>query len=105
MIIIGALGLLIASCEMSVGSQGLAGLDGRDGEDGQVEIYSGTFTIDSDNDFGEIDEYISIASYSWDVLDVSTVDDGVVLATFVLMEILHGIQCLYQHHSKMMLLY
>lgn len=80
MIIIGALGLLIASCEMSVGPQGPAGLDGRDGEDGQVEIYSGTFTIDSDNDFGEIDEYISIASYSWGVLDVSTVDDGVVLA-------------------------
>lgn len=77
MIIIGALGLLIASCEMSVGPQGPAGQDGRDG---QVEIYSGSFTIDSDNDFGKIDDYKSIASYSWNVLSVSTVDNGVVLA-------------------------
>ncbi len=76
-IIIGLLGFIISSCEVSVGPEGPAG---RDGRDGQVEIYSGTFTINSDNDFGVVDDFVSVASYAWDLLDVATVDEGLVLA-------------------------
>ncbi len=76
-IIIGLLGFIIASCEVSVGPEGPAGRDGRDGE---VEIYNGTFTINSNNDFGVIDDFVSVASYEWDILDVATVDEGLVLA-------------------------
>ncbi len=68
---------LITSCVFQEGSVGPAG---EDGLDGQVEIYNGTFEIDSDVDFAAVDEFVSIASYSWDILDESTVDEGVVLA-------------------------
>lgn len=76
-VFIGLLGFIISSCEVSVGPEGP---QGRDGRDGQVEIYSGTFTINSNNDFGVVDDFVSVASYSWDILDVSTVDEGLVLA-------------------------
>lgn len=75
--IIGIMGFLISSCISTIGPEGPSGRDGRDGE---VEIYNGFFTINSDNDFGVVDEYVSLASYGWDILDVSTVDEGLVLA-------------------------
>lgn len=76
-IIFGLIGFIISSCEISVGPEGPAG---RDGRDGQVEIYNGLFTINSDNDFGVVDEFVSVASYAWEILDVNTVDEGLVLA-------------------------
>lgn len=77
LIIIGILGFIISSCTLAVGPEGPPG---RDGQDGQVEIYNGTFTINANNDFGVVDEFISVASYEWQILDVSTVDEGLVLA-------------------------
>jgi len=76
-LIFGLLGFFISSCEISVGPQGPAG---RDGQDGGAEIYSGTFTINADADFGIVDEFVSLASYEWQILDVATVDEGLVLA-------------------------
>ncbi|MBO6793275.1 MAG: hypothetical protein JJ895_05155 [Balneolaceae bacterium] len=70
-------GVIFSSCIAAIGPEGPSGRDGRDGE---VEINNGTFVIDSNNDFGVVDEYISVASYAWGVLDVSTVDEGLVLA-------------------------
>ena len=75
--------LIFSSCVSTVGPEGPAGRDGRDGhdgDDGQVEIYNGTFTVDSDIDFGIVDEYVSVASYAWGILDEVTVDEGLVLA-------------------------
>ncbi|MGB0348160.1 MAG: hypothetical protein ACPGGA_11785, partial [Balneolaceae bacterium] len=65
-IIFGLIGFIISSCEISVGPEGPAG---RDGRDGQVEIYNGLFTINSDNDFGVVDDFVSVASYAWEILD------------------------------------
>ena len=70
-------GIIGASCVTAVGPEGPPG---RDGLDGQVEIYSETIIIDSDVDFGVQDEYVSVASYGWNILDESTVDYGIVLA-------------------------
>ncbi len=70
-------GIILSSCIATIGPEGPRG---RDGSDGEVEIYNGTFVIDSDNDFGVEDEFISVASYSWGILDESTVDEGLVLA-------------------------
>lgn len=67
-------GFLISSCVATIGPEG------PPGRDGVVEIYNGTFIIDSDIDFGRVDEFISIASYSWEMLNVQTVDEGVVVA-------------------------
>lgn len=74
---IASIGILLSACINTVGPQGPPG---RDGEDGKVEIYNGTFTINSEIDFGEVDEYVSVASYSWEILDEATVDEGLVLA-------------------------
>ncbi len=63
------IGLLTASCVGPTGPQGPAG----------SEVYSATIEIDSDVDFGVVDEFVSVASYGWNILDVSTVDDGLVL--------------------------
>lgn len=71
------LGFIFSSCIAAIGPEGPRGRDGRDGE---VEIYTGTFVINSDDDFGVVDEFVSVASYSWGVLDVSTVDEGLVIA-------------------------
>ncbi len=68
-------GILFTSC---VGTSGPAGPEGPAGQ--SAEIYSETITINSDLDFGVVDEYVSVASYGWNILDVETVDDGIVLA-------------------------
>lgn len=68
---------LFTSCVFQEGSVGPAG---RDGLDGEVEIYNGTFIIDSEVDFEVVDDFVSVASYSWDILDKTIVDEGVVLA-------------------------
>jgi len=41
-------------------------------------VFSDTITIFED-DFVADDEFISVAEYAWDILDVTTVDEGVVL--------------------------
>lgn len=71
------MGFIFSSCISTISPEGPRGRDGRDGE---VDIYNGSFVINSTNDFGVVDEYVSIASYGWDILDVSTVDEGLVLA-------------------------
>lgn len=68
-------GILLTSC---IGTSGPAGPEGQPGQ--SAEIYSETITIDSNLDFGVFDEFVSIASYGWNILDVETVDDGIVLA-------------------------
>lgn len=68
-------GILLMSC---IGTSGPAGPEGQPGQN--AEIYSETITIDSDLDFGIDDEFVSVASYGWNILDVETVDDGIVLA-------------------------
>ncbi|MCG8372681.1 MAG: hypothetical protein MI700_04070, partial [Balneolales bacterium] len=68
------LGLVTTSCIISTGPEG------PPGQDGVVEIYTSTITINADVDFGVFDQFVSIASYSWEILDVSTVDYGIVLA-------------------------
>lgn len=68
-------GILFTSC---ISSSGPAGPEGPTGA--SAEIYSETITIDSNIDFGIVDEYVSVASFGWNILDVETVDDGVVLA-------------------------
>lgn len=73
-------GFILSSCISAVGPEGPAGRDGRDGDDGYVEIYSGTFEIDADVDFGIVDDFVSVASYSWEILDELTVDEGLVMA-------------------------
>lgn len=67
-------GILFASC---IGTSGPAGPEGPAGE--SAEIYSETITINSDTDFGRDDEFVSIASYGWNILDEATVDEGLVL--------------------------
>lgn len=63
------------SCVDSVGPRGPEGPPGRD-----AEIYTESIQIDADIDFGVFNEYISIASYGWNILDVETVDYGMVVA-------------------------
>ncbi len=67
-------GILFTSC---IGSSGPTGPQGPSGQ--SAEIYSETITIDSDIDFGIVDEYVSVASYGWNILDEATVDEGLVL--------------------------
>ena len=59
------------------GPRGPRGYDGEDGEDG-AEVYSSTSTINAD-DFDVVDEFVSINEFEWDLLDESTVDEGLVL--------------------------
>lgn len=73
-------GIILSSCISAVGPEGPAGRDGRDGNDGYVEIYSATIDIDADVDFGVVDDFVSVASYSWGILDELTVDEGIFLA-------------------------
>lgn len=77
---VSTMALLTISSILSISCIANIGPEGPPGRDGQVEIYNGTFTIDDDRDFGVIDDFVSLASYSWDILDVSTVDEGLVLA-------------------------
>lgn len=63
------IGILTASCVGPTGPRGPAG----------SEVYSATIEIVSDEDFGIENEFVSIASYGWNILDISTVDDGLVL--------------------------
>lgn len=63
------------SCVESVGPRGPEGPPGRD-----AEIYTESIEIDADIDFGVVDEFVSVASYGWNILDVETVDYGMVLA-------------------------
>lgn len=73
-IIIIITGILFTSC---IGTSGPAGPEGPSGE--SAEIYSATIVIDSDIDFGVEDEFVSVASYGWNILDEATVDEGLVL--------------------------
>lgn len=66
--------ILITSC-VGVGPTGPRGPAGQD-----AEIYSETITIFSDEDFGVEDEFVSVASFGWNILDELTVDEGIVLA-------------------------
>lgn len=67
--------LITASCIESSGPIGPEGPPGRD-----AEIYSETIVIEADTDFGVVDEFVSVASYGWNILDEETVDFGLVLA-------------------------
>ncbi|MEQ9265632.1 MAG: hypothetical protein RLN81_10455 [Balneolaceae bacterium] len=64
------IGFFATSCVTEIGPAG---------EDGVVEIYTSTIVINSNIDFGVVDEFVSIASYEWNNLDEATVDYGVVL--------------------------
>ncbi len=66
------IGLITASCIGPTGPRGPAGPG--------TEIYSSTIEIVADEDFGVEDEFVSVASYGWNILDVSTVDEGIVMA-------------------------
>lgn len=66
--------ILAAGCTGPVGPQGPRGHSGTDG----VQIYSDIIRIYAD-DFVRIDEYVSVNSFAWDVLDEATVDEGLVL--------------------------
>lgn len=59
------------------GPRGPRGYDGIDGEDG-AQVYSSSSTIFA-NDFEIVDEFVSINEFEWDLLDESTVDEGLVL--------------------------
>lgn len=63
------IGIITASCVGPTGPRGPAG----------SEVYSATIEIDSDVDFGIEDEFVSVASYGWNILDEETVDYGLVL--------------------------
>ena len=67
--------LTIQACTIT--NEGPRGPQGRDGADG-VQIYSSTSTIFAD-DFDVVDEFVSINEFEWDILDESTVDEGLVL--------------------------
>lgn len=73
-IIILITGILFTSC---IGTSGPAGPEGPAGE--SAEVYSETIIIDSEVDFVIDDEFVSIASYGWNILDEATVDEGIVL--------------------------
>ncbi|MEQ9310398.1 MAG: hypothetical protein RLN90_13165 [Balneolaceae bacterium] len=73
-IIILITGILFTSC---IGTSGPAGPEGPAGE--SAEVYSETIIIDSEVDFVIDDEFVSIASYGWNILDEATVDEGLVL--------------------------
>tara|TARA_R110002126_G_scaffold15320_4_gene63083 strand:+ start:5252 stop:5773 length:522 start_codon:yes stop_codon:yes gene_type:complete len=66
--------LLFQAC--SIANEGPRGPRGADGADG-VQIYSSTSTIFAD-DFDVVDEFVSINEFEWDILDESTVDEGLV---------------------------
>ncbi|MEP1306214.1 MAG: hypothetical protein ABJK11_08540 [Balneola sp.] len=70
-----ATALLFQACTIT--NEGPRGPRGNDGVDG-VQIYSSTSTIFAD-DFDIVDEYVSINEFEWDLLDESTVDEGLVL--------------------------
>ncbi len=71
-IIILIAGFITSSCVGPVGPEGPAGRD--------AEVYSASITIDANQDFGVVDEFVSVASYGWNILDEATVDEGLVLA-------------------------
>lgn len=71
-IIILITGLITSSCIGPTGPEGPAGQD--------AEVYSASITINADQDFGVVDEFVSVASYGWNILDEATVDQGLVLA-------------------------
>ncbi|MFV1884921.1 MAG: hypothetical protein ACMZ7B_10570 [Balneola sp.] len=64
------IGTLTASC---------IGPTGPRGPQGEVEIYSDTIVIVADEDFAVEDEFVSVASYGWNILDEETVDFGLVM--------------------------
>lgn len=67
--------LLFQACTITnEGPQGPAGRDGADG----VQIYSSTSSIFAD-DFDVVDDFVSINEFEWDLLDESTVDNGLVM--------------------------
>ncbi|GAB5408743.1 MAG: hypothetical protein BalsKO_11080 [Balneolaceae bacterium] len=67
-------GVLFTSC---IGTSGPAGPEGPAGA--SAEIYSESITINSDADFAVEDEFVSVASFGWNILDEATVDEGLVL--------------------------
>lgn len=66
------LSIIFASCVSTVGPEGPAGES--------AEIYSSTIEINANIDFGVDNEFVSVASYGWDILDEATVDEGLVVA-------------------------
>jgi hypothetical protein len=54
------------------------GPEGPSGRDAIVEIYTDTIEI-LGSDFTPEDQFVSVAPYSWNLLDEATVDQGVVL--------------------------
>ena len=54
------------------------GPEGPAGRDALVEIFTDTIEIRAD-DFTPEDQFVSVAPYSWTLLDEATVDEGVVL--------------------------
>ena len=68
------LSILLLTQACTITNEGPQGPPGADG----VQIYSSTSTIFAD-DFDIVDEFVSINEFSWDILDESTVDEGLVL--------------------------
>lgn len=71
------LSILLLTQACTITNEGPRGPRGNDGADG-VQIYSSTSTIFAD-DFDIVDEFVSINEFEWDLLDESTVDEGLVL--------------------------
>jgi len=67
--------LLFQACTIT--NEGPRGPRGEDGADG-VQVYSSSSTIFSD-DFDVVDEFVSINEFEWDILDETTVDEGLVV--------------------------
>ena len=67
------LSILLLTQACTITNEGPQGPPGADG----VQIYSSTSTIFAD-DFDIVDEFVSINEFSWDILDESTVDEGLV---------------------------
>ena len=71
--------LILLSLTLIMFGIGCEGPEGPAGRDAEVAIFSQTIQI-NDTDFIAEDEFISIAEYTWNILDEQTVDEGIVLA-------------------------
>lgn len=66
--------LIFGACTNSTGPRGPEGAPGLDG----VQIYSEVARINA-ADFIQVDEFISLNEFEWNILDEVTVDEGLVI--------------------------